>query len=87
MGGTDVLGDRPASRTSAKAGGIIMMHLELTTEEQLLLAQVLERRILDLEIEVLHTDRAEFKLRLKERLNELRRLQEHFSAQRMAMAA
>ena len=51
-----------------------MMHIELTGEEQLLLAQVLERRIRYLEIEVLHTDKAEFKAMLKVRLAELRNL-------------
>jgi len=51
-----------------------MMHIELTGEEQLLLAQVLERRVRDLEIEILHTDKAEFKAMLKARLAELRNL-------------
>jgi len=43
-----------------------MMHIEMTAEEQLLLSQVLERRIRDLEMEILHTDKAEFKAALKE---------------------
>ena len=51
-----------------------MMHIEMTAEEQLLLSQVLERRIRDLEIEILHTDKAEFKAALKERLAKLRNL-------------
>lgn len=48
-----------------------MMHIEVTAEEQLLLSQVLERRIRDLEIEIVHTDKAEFKAALKERLASL----------------
>jgi hypothetical protein len=50
------------------------MHIEMTAEEQLLLSQVLERRIRDLEIEILHTDKAEFKAMLKGRLAQLRGL-------------
>ena len=63
------------------------MRIELPTEEQLLLAQVLERRIRDLEIEILHTDFAEFKARLKERLALLRRLQARVTHPDLAMAA
>lgn len=51
-----------------------MVRIEMTDAEQLLLAQVLERRIRDLEIEILHTDKAEFKAMLRERLAELRNL-------------
>lgn len=51
-----------------------MMHIEMTAEDQLLLSQVLERRIRDLEIEILHTDKAEFKAALKERLSRLQNL-------------
>jgi len=50
------------------------MHIEMTAEEQVLLSQVLERRIRDLEIEILHTDKADFKAMLKERLARLRSL-------------
>lgn len=50
------------------------MQIELTAEERVLLSQVLERRIRDLEIEILHTDMAEFKALLKERLALLRNL-------------
>jgi hypothetical protein len=64
-----------------------MKRIELTTDEQLLLAQVLERRALELELEILHTDRAEFKARLKGNLAELRRLQARVANQNMAMAA
>lgn len=42
-----------------------MCQLELTSEEQRLLTQTLERRVRDLELEILHTDRAEFKRVLK----------------------
>lgn len=63
-----------------------MMHIEITTEEQLLLSQVLERRIRDLEVEILHTDKAEFKAMLKERLARLRSLLGRM-AQPAAMAA
>jgi len=51
-----------------------MMHIEITAEEQVLLSQVLERRIRDLEVEILHTDKAEFKAMLNERLAHLRGL-------------
>ena len=51
-----------------------MMHIEMTAEDQLLLSQVLERRIRDLEIEILHTDKAEFRGALKQRLAHLRSL-------------
>ncbi len=64
-----------------------MMRIELTTEEQMLLAQVLERRIRDLEIEILHTDYAEFKARLKERLMLLRHLLGRVTHPDVAMAA
>jgi hypothetical protein len=64
-----------------------MIRIELTTEEHLLLAQVLERRILDLEIEILHTDYAEFKARLKERLAMLHQLQARLARPDVAMAA
>jgi hypothetical protein len=63
-----------------------MMHIEITAEEQLLLVQVLERRIRDLEIEILHTDKAEFKTMLKERLTHLRALLGRFTHP-VAMAA
>jgi hypothetical protein len=62
------------------------MQVEITAEEQSLLAQVLERRILDLEIEILHTDRAEYKLALKGHLTELRQLLGRFKRP-LAMAA
>jgi hypothetical protein len=64
-----------------------MKRIELTIDEQLLLAQVLERRVLDLEIEILHTDSAEFKARLKESLAELRQLQARVASLDVAMAA
>lgn len=64
----------------------VRMQIELTVEEQLLLSQVLERRIHDLEIEILHTDKAEFKAMLKERLALMRSLLGRFS-QPVAMAA
>jgi len=51
-----------------------MLRIELNTDEQMLLQQVLERRIRDLEIEILHTDHAEFRNLLKEHLALLRRL-------------
>lgn len=50
------------------------MQIELTSEEQVLLSQVLERRIRDLEIEIHHTDKADFKALLRERLALLRNL-------------
>jgi len=55
------------------------MNIEITSEEQLLLVQVLERRVLDLEIEILHTDRTEYKLALKAHLAQLRQLLTHFT--------
>jgi hypothetical protein len=50
------------------------MQIDLSAEEHVLLSQVLERRIRDLEMEILHTDKAEFKAMLKERLSLLRSL-------------
>jgi hypothetical protein len=55
------------------------MNFEITAEERLLLVQVLERRVLDLEIEILHTDRAEYKLALKGHLSQLRQLLARFT--------
>ena len=63
-----------------------MMHIEITAEEQLLLAQVLERHVRDLEIEILHTDKAEYKAMLKDRLVQLRGLVGRFTYP-VAMAA
>jgi hypothetical protein len=64
-----------------------MTRIELTTDEQLLLAQVLERRIRDLEVEILHTDHAGFKGQLKERLGILRRLLDRVTHPTLAAAA
>lgn len=63
-----------------------MMHIEITAEEQVLLSQVLERRIRDLEVEILHTDKAEFKAMLKQRLASLKSLLDRL-AQPVAIAA
>jgi len=62
------------------------MTFEITGEERLLLVQVLERRVLDLEIEILHTDRAEYKLALKGHLAQLKQLLAQFTRP-LAMAA
>ena len=62
------------------------MNIEITAEERLLLVQELERRVLDLEIEILHTDRTEYKLALKSHLAQLRQLLAHFTRP-LAMAA
>ncbi len=62
------------------------MNIEITAEERLLLVQVLERRVLDLEIEILHTDRTEYKLALKGHLAQLKQLLAHFTHP-LAMAA
>ena len=62
------------------------MHIELTAEEQRLLMQLLERRIRDLEMEILHTDKAEFKAMLREHLAELRKMHGRFASP-VAMAA
>jgi hypothetical protein len=63
-----------------------MMHIELTAEEQRLLLQLLERRVRDLEMEMLHTDKAEFKAMLREQLTEVRKLLGRFASP-VAMAA
>lgn len=51
-----------------------MNGIELTDEERALLIQVLARRERDLEVEILHTDHAEFRKILKEQLNLLHSL-------------
>jgi homoserine trans-succinylase len=65
---------------------IAIMQIEITAEDQLLLVQVLERRVLDLEIEILHTDRTEYKNALKGHLAQLRQLLGQFKRP-LAMAA
>jgi hypothetical protein len=69
---------RPGARAEAaflrEDGGVSMTHIELTGEEQRLLTQLLERRVRELEMEILHTDNADFKAMLREQLNEYRKL-------------
>jgi hypothetical protein len=64
-----------------------MTQIELTTDEQLLLAQVLERRIRDMEVEILHTDHADFKAQLKTRIGMLRRVLDRLTHPAVAAAA
>jgi len=64
-----------------------MIRIELNTDEQLLLAQVLERRIRDLEIEILRTERGEFKAALRERLGLLRQILKRVMHPEVALAA
>ena len=64
-----------------------MNRIELTNEERELLAQVVERRERDLEVEILHTDHAEFRRMLKERLALLRQLQSKLATAPVALAA
>ena len=64
-----------------------MNRFELTDEEHELLMEVLERRELELQVEILHTDHAEFRKRLKQRLELLHRLKAKFIARIEAMAA
>lgn len=64
-----------------------MNRIELTESERELLLQVLERRERDLEVEILHTDHAEFRKMLKERLNLLRALIMKVNTSPVAMAA
>lgn len=64
-----------------------MIRLELTTDEQLLLGQVLERRIRDLELEIIHTERGEFKAALKERMASLRAVLERVKYPEAALVA
>lgn len=64
-----------------------MNRIELTDEERELLMQVLERRERDLEVEILHTDHAEFRKLLKQRLNLLHSLKAKLTVRPVAMAA
>ncbi len=48
-----------------------MMTLELTDEEREALRQVLQNSLATLELEIRHTDHAEFKALLKRRRNQL----------------
>jgi hypothetical protein len=66
---------------------VVMTRIELTMDEQLLLAQVLERRIRDLEIEILRTERGEFKAALRERLGLLRQILKRVMRPEVALAA
>lgn len=50
------------------------MTLQLNTEEQRLLREVLDRYLNDLEMEILHTDHGEFKAMLKSRQTTLRQV-------------
>ncbi len=51
-----------------------MIHLELTEEEQHLLADVLDTNIGELRLEIANTDNAEYREMLKQRERVLRRL-------------
>lgn len=53
-----------------------MVQLELTAEEHQVLAQLLTRCASDLQIEIHHTDRGEFRAMLKERLTVVQQLLE-----------
>lgn len=64
-----------------------MNRIELTDEERELLTQVLERREHDLEVEILHTDHAEFRKLLKQRLSLLHGLTAKVNAPPVAIAA
>ena len=64
-----------------------MNRIELTDEERQLLAQVIERRERDLEVEILHTDNAEFRKMLKQRLSLLHTLMAKLTVGPVAMAA
>ena len=44
-----------------------MTYLELNPDEQRILQEVLDRCLSDLQLEILHTDHAEFKSMLKQR--------------------
>jgi hypothetical protein len=66
---------------------MFMIRIELTTDEQLLLGQVLERRIRDLELEILHTERSEFRAALKERMALLRAILERVKYPEAALVA
>ena len=64
-----------------------MNRIELTNEERALLVQVLERRERDMEIEILHTDHADFRKLLKERLTLLQNVMAKVNTPPVAMAA
>lgn len=53
-----------------------MMTLELTAEEDEILRQILETSLAELRIEILNTDRIEFKEMLRQRKAVMMRLQE-----------
>jgi len=51
-----------------------MVHLELSNEEQAILAEILEIEINDLRTEIMDTDHRDFKEMLKQREQTLRKL-------------
>jgi hypothetical protein len=61
-----------------------MKNLALSPEEEQMLAEVLERKVHDLDIEVAHTDSREFKELLKHRREVLGRLRERVEGLVMA---
>ncbi len=51
-----------------------MQQIELSTEEQEILSQVLQHALAALQLEILHTDHLEFKAHLKHRREVIERL-------------
>ena len=54
--------------------GLFMIQLNLTTEEEQVLRDELKVRLTELDLEIVHTDRFEFKNMLKSRRDQLRKV-------------
>ena len=70
-------GQKPASKRvlgRSTRANTIMLSIDLPEEEQEVLSQLLQKALVNLEIEIRHTDRLEFKEMLKERRALLQRL-------------
>ena len=63
-----------------------MTPLELSADEAQTLEQVLHRCLADLELEILHTDHAEFKVLLKQKRAVLQQIAAKISEHRLAAA-
>jgi hypothetical protein len=74
----DRTGSGPTRRSGLRRGERNMPQVELTTDEQSLLAQVLGNYLAGLEVEIAHTDDASFKRMLKAKRDALQNLAAKF---------
>ncbi len=69
-----------AGRLRVVPGGIPMAQLVLSAEEEQILERILRRSLSDLDLEILHTDHAEFRGMLKHRRVILQKIHEQLPA-------